>query len=494
MAATPESSASTARRLWLSLCLPRLSLDALRAGAALPGPGVVTSSAEPRARVRIADARAQARGVRAGMTLSAAHALAPGLRVLRRDTRAERGVLEGLASWAGRFTSCVSVVPEQGLLLEVGGSLRLFGGLDPLVERVRAEMRTFGYAADLAVAPTALGAWLLARSGLGGRVTQREHLAAHLAPVPLECLGLDGEVVAALRGMGLRRFDDCHRLPRDGLARRAGPEVLGLIDRALGRVPDPRRAWRPPARFDRSLTLPTAVDEVEGLLFATRRLLLELSGFLALHEGGVRHLALELRSPRGTLSPVALELLSPSRDPGHLLAVLRERLSRLPPGPQTRVERLRLRAPEIVPLAPRNLDLFAVAQPHERAGWQALVERLRARLGAGAVQGLAVAADHRPERAWRYCVPGETGTGGACGSRPLWLLSAPRALETVNGRPCLDGALSLRPRPERIESGWWDGRDVARDYFVARNPGGQTFWVFRERQRPTRWFLHGIFA
>jgi len=48
--------------------------------------------------------------------------------------------------------------------------------------------------------------------------------------------------------------------------------------------------------------------------------------------------------------------------------------------------------------------------------------------------------------------------------------------------------------PERIESGWWDGKGVARDYYVARPPSqGIRLWVFQERQSK-RWYVHGVFA
>jgi protein ImuB len=46
---------------------------------------------------------------------------------------------------------------------------------------------------------------------------------------------------------------------------------------------------------------------------------------------------------------------------------------------------------------------------------------------------------------------------------------------------------------ERVESGWWDGADVARDYFLAETPGGERLWVYRDR-RSRDWFLHGLFA
>ena len=79
------------------------------------------------------------------------------------------------------------------------------------------------------------------------------------------------------------------------------------------------------------------------------------------------------------------------------------------------------------------------------------------------------------------------------GSRPLWLLAEPRPLD---GRdwPHYEGRLEIEDGPERIESGWWDGRDVRRDYYVARTAGGVRLWVFRERRADGRWFMHGVFG
>ena len=74
--------------------------------------------------------------------------------------------------------------------------------------------------------------------------------------------------------------------------------------------------------------------------------------------------------------------------------------------------------------------------------------------------------------------------------RPVWLLDAPLPLAS---------GLVLEQGPERIESGWWDGRGVARDYYVARQirgarqSHGAKLWVFQERQSK-RWYLHGMFA
>ena len=59
----------------------------------------------------------------------------------------------------------------------------------------------------------------------------------------------------------------------------------------------------------------------------------------------------------------------------------------------------------------------------------------------------------------------------------------------LDGRP-----LTLLSGPERIQTGWWDGGDIGRDYYVARAQDGARWWIFRECDPPRRWFVHGCFA
>jgi protein ImuB len=132
----------------------------------------------------------------------------------------------------------------------------------------------------------------------------------------------------------------------------------------------------------------------------------------------------------------------------------------------------------------------------------ALVEHLRARLGAAAVYGIASVSEHRPENAWRVAEPALHADAAEVASlardrdaepfrRPLWLLATPESLEQQRGRPRRQGPLELLRGPERIESGWWDGADVARDYYVARDSRGSRLWIYRDVRG---WFLHGVFG
>jgi protein ImuB len=95
---------------------------------------------------------------------------------------------------------------------------------------------------------------------------------------------------------------------------------------------------------------------------------------------------------------IMLSLSMPSRDPAHLLVLMRERLSNVVLA--GRVESIALTAVETMQLAPRNFSFFG-DRDELAENRLALVERLRARLGDDAVCGLALVPDHRPELAWQ---------------------------------------------------------------------------------------------
>jgi len=217
----------------------------------------------------------------------------------------------------------------------------------------------------------------------------------------------------------------------------------------------------------------------------------ELADFLAPACAAVDTLTLHLVPDGAGVPPqeVTAHLAAPERDRDLLLMVLTTRLERLTLARP--VVELRLSAPRTVPLAARHRALFGAENRAE--AFTPLLERLRARLGVQAVRGLCAAPDHRPERAWRACPPGEAGPESPPAPRPVWLLDPPQPLPVVRGRPWLGGPLALAAGPERIEGGWWDGHDVARDYYRAEDGAGGRHWVFRSRKR-RGWFRHGLFA
>lgn len=294
------------RSLGLNIHLPQLPLEIYKATDSEACPVVVWVGHGREQRVLLGNPVAQSLGIHPDMPMGAAYSLAKGLRVWARDEEAERLALERIALWCGQFTSTISLSPPNDLLLEVAGSLFLFGGARSLLERVRGGVAGLGYRLHAALAPTPLAATLLARA--------RKEV----------CIEKTSALVAV-------RLD-------------------GLFD------------------------------------------------------------------------------------------------------------------------------------------------RLKARLGSDAIQGLGILSDHRPERAWRACLPGQESSE-ACElkTRPLWLVLRPVALRVKSGQPLFRGRPLVITECERIESGWWDGQSVSRDYFVALDADGVCLWIYRELNGARRWFLHGLF-
>jgi protein ImuB len=477
--------------LWLALHLPFLPLEVYARAAPADRPLAVSRRGRVE-EVLLCNRRAWSAGVRPGMPVGGALALAADLVVLPRREAAERDALERLAAWCFRFSSEVGLEPPQGLVLEAGRSLRLFGGAEALREQVSTDVADLGYRARCAVAPTPAGALTLAAWRRELVVEGLETLRTEISRLPLAALDLDQRMQGDLRTMGLRLVGDLLRLPRTGLTERLGPDDMSGLERLLGETPDPRRAFDPPARYCGSLELPAELLHADALVFPCRRLLDELAGFLQGRGAGVQRLSWRLQHPEGSDdTSFDLGTARPEHDPAHWLGLLRERLERLRlPAP---VCALSLEVSELQSLTPATAELFPDldTNPAPDAG---LLDRLRARLGRDAVRGLALVADHRPERAWRWCSPGGESQAKGRGDRPLWLLSQPVVLETRGHRPWWDGELlDLGVERERIETGWWDGLPVARDYFVATSASGERLWIFREMRGKRRWFLHGLF-
>ena len=376
------------------------------------------------------------------------------------------GTLATIAAWACQFTPKVSLEPPQALLAEMQGSLRWLGGLEGFLARLRAGLAELGCEASIAVAATPRAALWLAK----GR-------GRSLHELPLGIASAD----PLLKDFGLRTIGELLELPRDGLAQRCGQALLDDIDRALGVLPEPRQFFMPPPSFAATLELPGAVDHAEGVLFAARRLLVQLAGLLTARQAGVRRIALRLLHHKKQ-TEIEIPFASPTRDVQRFTRLLQEKLSTI--SLRQPVEAIRLEAAEFEPLHERTRGLFGDPQADDE-DWAQLLERLQGRLGVGGIHGLATQPDHRPEFAWRRVEPGEWDPREFTppGPRPLWLLEPPRRLARME--------LELLAGPERIECGWWDGDEAKRDYFVARADEGSLLWIYRESDG---WFMHGLFA
>ena len=544
--------------LWIALHLPQLPLDTIlrlqprlqpqdaqfaQAGAvAAPvAPLVVTQ----KKRVGWCNPAAVDAGIRLGMSEANAWSMAADLQVHARDLPREQQALQEAALWALHFTPQVTLRSSLlgcGLIAEVAPSLRLFEGLQKLLGQLASGIAELGLQGCWASAPTATGAWLLAQTApitpidaTGVRVTlflpgqSLTDAAALYDALPLQVVEAAQAHLPTLTGIGCTSLGQLRRLPRGGVARRFGKALLREVDRAYGDEVEAHRWFEAPQTIDLKLELPARVENTEALLFAARRLLLQLTGWLTARHAAVAGITLWLHheparsrdasghaSTAASSTPVVIVLAAPSRDADHLGLLLRERLAHV--TLVAPVVEIALVADRIAAQAAPNTELFAtVASDIEGIG--RLIERLQSRLGTDAVRLLATSADHRPEKSHASAVPSQrriavrraagsaTGINGSpaicsttlpCAMRPGWLLPQPLALLTRQHRPFYQSPLTLLAGPDRIETGWWDDALALRDYYIAENDRHVLLWIFKLRpdgQGPQEdWFLHGFFA
>ena len=495
---------------WVAICLPTLVLDAHIDSPQREQMAAVVADENAQLLIRAVTPSAAGQGVATGMTLSGALALVPELRLYTFFPERVVQYREALAAVLQQLTPVVVLDDSDALLLEVGASLTLFGGLSALLTKLTAVLREQGGCAATAVAPTPRAALWLARGKPGAMVDELPGLDSALRDLPLAVLGWPVETVRRLAAMGVRTLGACRRLPRAGLAKRFGPALLLALDRAYGVVPDPRQAWDAPQYFESRLELMAEISDTARLAGAAAVLLERLARFARRRQRCVRSMtfgffALDAPATERTLRPGIL-----AQEVGHWQSLLELDLeSARFAAPTIMIE---LVAAEFEPLRVRSGRLAfdgERAVETQAAATGLLLERLCARLGKHAVVSPRLVADHRPERAMQLADPqapvfAHATTGSPWHElalttasrltlvRPLWLLATPCLLTKAFDQRT---TFEFRHGPERIEGGWWDGADIARDYYVARTSAGAHAWVFREREsQHPHWYLHGLFG
>ena len=471
--------------LWACVVLPQLALDAVLRRHPEPDTplALVGGSAQLRTLHAVNAAAAQA-GLRAGMRLTAALALLPDFQMIEHDAQAEPRWQRFLAGWAYRHSSLVSAQWPGCIVLEVRASFRLLGPWPVLQARLREELQALGFQHRIALAPTPRAAQVLAGLRDGLAVDQMAALPALLDRVPVRGARLPADAGQRLQQMGITTLRGLRAMPRDGLRRRFGLPVLEHLDRLYGQVDDPLRWYAPPDHFDSRVELGYEVENHTALLFPLRRLIGDLCTSLSIRDGGVQRFVLRLEHEQGH-TDVEVGLLAAERDATLLFELTRNRLERASiPRP---VVAVRLLARELPTFVPASRDLFDT-RSQQQLPWPQLRERLRARLGDASVYRVAPGGDPRPERAWQRVEgdPVAIMQAPARPPRPAWLLPEPVPLRDPQAR--------IVCGPERLESGWWDGAEARRDYYVLETRHGQQAWAFARPGEQDGWMLHGWFA
>ncbi len=212
------------------------------------------------------------------------------------------------------FYARVSLEPPDGLLLEVKGSLNLFGGAQRLCRAFRAGCVAAGARPIVALAPTPLAALAGARAGISFQVLDESRLVGALTSLPLRVLRWPPAVLERLARMGVHSIGQALRLPRAGFARRFGAEQLGSLDRLVARSADPREGFRAPERFRVHRSFTSEKEHHASLLMALTPLLESWELFAGTPVRGHRTHLSPAASPRYRPTDCVLKLAAPEAE------------------------------------------------------------------------------------------------------------------------------------------------------------------------------------
>ena len=446
------------------------------------------------------------------------------------------------------FTPRVTLV-DEAVLMDVTGSLRLFGGLARLMALLNQQLSTFFESNRLAAQVNrAQGATsLIALGRLRAIHPATGKSFGRVADLPMHTLSAARPHLGVLARIGCRSWDDLLRLPRDGVARRFGAELLEALDRARGSLPDNYKWLTLPEQFDEKIELDALVINAPALMAGAERLLVNLQAWLLGRQSGISALKLiwhlDKRRDVPPTGELEIRTANPAQDLRHVARLVSEHLAQQQlPAPVHSLTLQSLVTEQLTDSADATGSLLMEAR-QQGGGAVELIERLSARLGEANVLAWQPLADHRPEQMQRWVsarsvMPSTiksiaahariTWAGGlkhtknrlkpaaidqdACKVEalyPTWLLPEPIHLATFGNSPVYQGKLQRLAGPQRLEATGWlmksceaNKPPAIRDYFIYRTPQGALLWIYSERlavasaaTSPLRaWYLHGFFA
>jgi protein ImuB len=474
----------------------------------------VTASGKGGNRLIAVNEDAQAAGLRPGMLLTDATAIAPELRASVQNAREEDAHLRRLALWCRRYTPWAEPDVPDGIRLDISGCAHLFGGEAELLRDLRRRFAQAGFACRAAIASTPGAAWGMARFAPKplSLIPQGEE-RARLAPLSVRALRIGADRAASLETLGLKTVGQLVDLPRQQLRARFGAALCTQIDRALGLEREALDSLQYQTIYNDRIDFAEPISTLPAIELALTKLVHRLAPLLRRDGKGARSFTLYLFDMRGESTDLDLALARPSHDPAHILRLFRERFTVLEGrfAGDTAFDAIVLQAGRVETLTPAQSELIGEIEDVPDLG--PFLDRLRARLGETAVRRLAFRESHLPERA-AGSVPilhsALRRLPPRAAPRPFLLLPHPEEISAMAELPDYPPRRFTWRRvrylvvkaqgPEQIAGEWWRGGDRSvpiRDYYAVEVETGRRFWIFREglydgEGAPPRWFLHGI--
>lgn len=486
----------------------QLLLERNREWLAVPGtPIAVVREDRPQSPILWVNQAAHALGVRTGMRYAAGLSITRELRAAPVPPEALAECVERLAVRLRAFSPHVE--PLEGapgtFWLGAGGLAGVFESPAAWARLINKDLASVGYDALVVVGFTRFGTRAVARGAATGvRRTlvfaTRGAETAAARKVELYYLGLPVEARDLLEKLGVDTVGSLARLPARGLRERFGPEVEALHLDATGRRGEAFNARVFDDAIEGALDLDFPEVAAAPQLAAVEEILPVLLEKLARRGLMLDTLKVRRRVDRDGWVEDALKLAAPSLELKRILELVRLRFEgAVLKGGVVRIEV----AAEGVAVGGEQLSLIANRPLRDRAAGERALARLRAEFGDDAVLCARLREGHLPEAqvAWerldRMRSPRPARREGARGlvRRVFEKVREIPALVERDGRTWLlrgtsPNGLEHTSGPYTVCGGWWTGREVHREYHLARMRGGHILWAYFDVAR-RRWFLQG---
>jgi protein ImuB len=485
---------------------------------------VVLEAAGPRgSRVAACCATAAAQGIRPDIPVAEAKSLVRELMIERYEPHTDCQALRKLAEACDKFSPGVALEEAEepeSLLLDISNLAHLLGSDARLAGRVEKFFTNRKYRVQIAVADTIGLAWAIAhfmpvlQPSLRSPVivpsfkeqgTRSEERLSIIAQLPVEALRIARDTADLLHQLGVETVGQLLPLPREGFASRFSDQLLRRLDQLTGAATEVLVSHHGLAALEAGCTLEQPTADRATLVHVLSQLTEQLARHLAERDQGAVLLVCVLKSAGGQSMSMRIGLVEPSANARQLMELIDLHLETVTLADE--VAQVAIHAAVVGRLGERQRELFVDQWPSDPHQLALLVNRLSSRLDDTQVLRPQLRASPLPERAFRYLPATEKKRGKEdgvlAGSRPLLLYPEPRLVEVIcvapDGPPQFVWLDDRRERivqhwgPERIETLWWQGPTVRRDYYRIATESGGHWWIFRQLAGG-RWFLHGIFA
>lgn len=455
----------------------------------------------------------------------------------------------GIEQDLGQIEGAKKTKPDQhfqpsSILLDVTGLSHLFNGYQSLAAQISQHCQDHDYFARLAIADSLGLAWGVAHFSHDCRFDQPQIVppADPYAPsqLPVAGLRIDAPTCQTLQRLGIETVGQLLAIDRGDLRSRLGDHLLRRIDQLIGTIQEPIIVCKPPPEFTAHQDLPHPTGHHQTIEVVINRLIAQLCSELKSRQLGSLQWKVRMRSPvdrvfnqRADLNPppqpgtelqFRVSLFQATATAAHVTPLaamqLEQSLSRRSDH-ELNINQIIVEVSSCVLLVQQQRQLFDENPRLDRQTLAHLINRLTSRLGNDNVVYPTFRSGAQPELSFQFRPlvdlyrkrqKSKTVRTSHVLGRPLRLLTPPIAVSVQRDdtdqreiafrkpvRIAFDNGVNSTPQPivrswgpERIETGWWRGVTVQRDYWRVVTESGNQFWVFCDlKQR--QWFVHGEF-